>query len=482
MIANRGNAIQLISLSEKRFAGSYREGESTVNDPNQIALDALRRAVQLAPENIELTDHLGKMLLSLLRPSEAAEVYRNALEKHPGNIDLQLGLAESYWRSQRISHALAIIETLIRERHPDPRAWIMHARLLQAEGNIGSAKASYREAIDNDPSLADGELASLLGLDASVDESENDAPQRMTWDGEVRDDKEDEIAEVERPTLRFDDVGGMSSVKEDIRIKIIYPLQHPEMFAAYGKKLGGGILMYGPPGCGKTLLARATAGEVQSKFIAIGINDVLDMYIGNSEKNLHALFEQARRNKPCVLFFDEVDALGASRSDMRRTGGRHLINQFLAELDGAQANNDGLLCLGATNAPWHLDNAFKRPGRFDRIIFVPPPDEAARAEILKLVLRGKPQDAIDYKKVASRTADFSGADLHALVDAAIESKLHEAMRTGKPKPISTQDLLAAAKTRKPTTLEWFSTARNHALYANEGGDYDAILQYLGVKR
>ena len=457
-----------------------------MNDPNQIALDALRQAIAIAPDNIDLVDHLGKMLLGLLRPSEAAEVYRTALERHPGNVRLQLGLSESYWRSHRTSHALAIVETLIRGRQPDPRAWLLHARLMAAEGDFGAAKASYREAIDGDPQLADGELASLLGLDGSLESSDEESPQPMTWEGEIprmlEDEEDEEIAEVERPTIGFDDVGGMSAVKEDIRIKIIYPLQHPEMYAAYGKKAGGGILMYGPPGCGKTLLARATAGEVRSKFIAIGINDVLDMYIGNSEKNLHAIFEQARRNRPCVLFFDEVDALGASRSDMRRTGGRHLINQFLAELDGAAADNEGLLCLGATNAPWHLDNAFKRPGRFDRVIFVPPPDEAARAEILKLAIRGKPQEDIDFKKIAARTADFSGADLHAVVDAAVEAKLHEALRTGKPKPIGTNDLLAAAKTRKATTLEWFSTARNHALYSNQGGDYDAILQYLGVKR
>jgi transitional endoplasmic reticulum ATPase len=447
-----------------------------------MALDALRQAIQIAPENVELVDHLGKLLLKLLRPAEAGDVYRAALERHPQNTRLQLGLAESYWRSHKTSHALAIVETLIRSRSADPMAWLLHARLMQSEGDLNAAKASYREAIDSDPQSADAELASLLGLDGGYDSSVPESPQRATWEDVAPRDTDEEIAEVERPSVCFADVGGMDAVKEDIRIKIIYPLQHPEMFAAYGKKAGGGILMYGPPGCGKTLLARATAGEVQSRFIAIGINDVLDMYIGNSEKNLHALFEQARRNRPCVLFFDEVDALGASRSDMRRTGGRHLINQFLAELDGAQADNDGLLCLGATNAPWHLDNAFKRPGRFDRVIFVPPPDEAARAEVLRLAMQGKPQEAIDFKKIASRTADFSGADLKALVDVAIEAKLHEALKTGKPKPLTTNDLLAAAKSRKPTTLEWFSTARNHALYSNEGGDYDPILRYLGVKR
>ena len=143
----------------------------------------------------------------------------------------------------------------------------------------------------------------------------------------------------------------MEDVKEEIRLKIIHPLQHAELYKAYGKTIGGGILMYGPPGCGKTYLARATAGEVKAGFLAVGIHEVLDMYIGSSEKQLHAIFEQARRNQPCVLFFDEVDAIGASRTDMRRNGWYHLINQFLSELDGVSFSNEGVLILAATNAP-----------------------------------------------------------------------------------------------------------------------------------
>ena len=274
----------------------------------------------------------------------------------------------------------------------------------------------------------------------------------------------------------------MTGVKEDVRVKIIYPLQHADMFAAYGKKIGGGILMYGPPGCGKTMLARATAGEVSASFLSVGINDVLDMWIGNSEKNLHGIFEQARRNRPCVVFFDEVDALGASRSDMRRTGGRHLINQFLSELDGIEADNEGVLFLAATNAPWHLDSAFRRPGRFDRIIFVPPPDAEARSEIFKLALAGKPVDKVNIDKLAAKTDDFSGADIAAVVDGAVEAKLKEAIKTGLPKPLTTSDLLAVIKKSRPSTGEWFSTARNHALYSNEGGAYDPILDYLKIKR
>jgi transitional endoplasmic reticulum ATPase len=453
-----------------------------MNDPNATAVEALRQAVKLAPENVDLACHLGSLLLSLNRSDEAVSCYQESLAANPGNVALQLGLAESYRRLGRLSHALAITESLIARQKNNAEALLLHARILNMQGDSAAAISAYRDAIDQTPELADKAFESLIGYSTySSSESEEQRPIRMGW--EATEDVEQEFsAEFERPSIKFSDVGGMNSVKEDIRVKIIYPLQHADMYAAYGKKIGGGILMYGPPGCGKTLLARATAGEVNSTFISVGISDVLDMWIGSSEKNLHGLFEQARRHKPCVLFFDEVDALGASRADMRKTGGRHLINQFLSELDGVSADNDGLLFLAATNAPWHLDSAFRRPGRFDRIVFVPPPDETARAEILQIALSNKPQESVDTKKVAHKLKDYSGADLAAIVDMAVELKLQEAIKTGLPKPITTNDLLAASKQVKASTGEWFSTARNHALFSNEGGAYDPILEYLGLKR
>jgi SpoVK/Ycf46/Vps4 family AAA+-type ATPase len=206
------------------------------------------------------------------------------------------------------------------------------------------------------------------------------------------------------------------------------------------------------------------------------------MWVGNSEKNLHEIFELARRNAPCVLFFDEVDAIGASRSDLRQSAMRHVINQFLAELDGVQTNNDGVLILAATNAPWSVDAAFRRPGRFDRIIFVEPPDATAREEILRSLLKEKPAEIIDTKKVADQLNDFSGADIKALIDVAVEEKLRESMAIGTIQPITTKDLLKVAKGQRPTTLEWFSSARNYALYSNESGLYDEILRYLKIKK
>ena len=161
---------------------------------------------------------------------------------------------------------------------------------------------------------------------------------------------------------------------------------------------------------------------------------------------------------------------------------RHVINQFLAEMDGVESNNDGVLILAATNAPWSVDGAFRRPGRFDRIIFVEPPDEDAREDILKSILKDKPVSDIETKKVAAAAKDYSGADLKAVIDIAVEDKLRESMSKGSLQPIKTKDLLHAIKQHRPTTLEWFSSARNYALYANEAGLYDDILKYLKIKK
>ncbi len=437
-------------------------------------IQALREALRVSPDNLPLRRHLAETLASLARYSEAEQELRQALTQAPEDAGLKVELARVFYQQSKNSQALVIIEALLKGPDTPPRAYLLHAQLLLRAGEVERAVRQYREALELDPTLADAELADRLGIGPGQDQGE-------VVEGKVRAAWEEPAGEpdtsVERPTVRFQDAGGMEAVKDEIRMKIIHPLAHPELYRAYGKTVGGGILMYGPPGCGKTFLARATAGEVHAGFLSVGINDVLEMWIGQSERNLHELFERARENRPCVLFFDEVDALGASRSDLRQSSGRHLINQFLAELDGVQSSNEGVLILAATNAPWHLDSAFRRPGRFDRILFVPPPDAPARAAILRLMLQGKPVKDIDFDHLARKTDGFSGADLKAVVDVTIERKLREAFKAGV-QPITNRDLLAAAGSVRPSTKEWFATARNYALYSNQGGLYDDILRYL----
>lgn len=446
-------------------------------------------ALEHSPENVPLRAHVGQSLMDAGRFDEAEAVYRVGLALKP-NCELSLGLAKCFQRQGRRAECSVLLEEVISDESAPTEAFLIQTKMLLQDGEIREAVAAYRELLKRDPRAEDPMISERLGVSAADvqggDEEWQERDAHDVVDGRVRAHAEgletSGPVPLEKPAVNFSDVGGMESLKEDIRMKIIFPMTHPEIYQAYGKSAGGGILLYGPPGVGKTHLARATAGEVNAGFISIGISDVLDMWIGQSERNLHEIFEYARANKPCVLFFDEVDALGASRSDMRGSAGRQVINQFLAELDGIDSQNDGILILAATNAPWHLDSAFRRPGRFDRIIFVPPPDEPARADILRVLVRGKPVDEIDMGKLARKTDRFSGADLKALLESAIEDKLREAMRTGKPEPLSTRDLLRGIGKIKPTTREWFSTARNHAMYANQGGIYDDILEYLGIRK
>jgi SpoVK/Ycf46/Vps4 family AAA+-type ATPase len=449
-------------------------------DPDAL-LAGLREALVVSPDNVPLRKHYADALLSHGRPEEAEREYRAALQRSPQEPPLKLGLARAFEAQGKSGEAVVVLETITRGDDALPAARVLLARLLARQGKVEEAVRQYKNAVRADRSVKDDQLAATLGItpDDVVPEATQevvDGRVRASFEGDA--DPADTSNVVERPKIKFADVGGLADLKDEIRMKIIHPLQHPELFKAYGKRIGGGILMYGPPGCGKTYLARATAGEINASFLAVGINDVLDMWIGNSERNLHALFEQARRNRPCVLFFDEVDALAASRVDMRTSAGRHLINQFLSELDGVESDNDGLLILAATNAPWHVDPAFRRPGRFDRILFVPPPDAPGRAAILRAMLKGKPQQDVDFDAVAKKSDGYSGADLKAVIDLTIEAKLRDAMKTGRPEPITTKDLVRAAGNVRPSTREWFATAKNYALYANQGGAYDDVMKYL----
>jgi transitional endoplasmic reticulum ATPase len=445
-------------------------------EPQEI--QSLRDALTLSPDNHVIRKLLADTLSRFGLFESAIDEYRACLRNNPEDEDLLLALAQAYHQFDRHNEALVIIEKLLQVDSPDARALHLHAKLMEGAGSTDIAAQSFSRAKHADPALSDPELEAVLQDSLRQSPELND---ELTESLPVDDLPPDILFEVERPNINFDQVGGMEDLKKQIRMKIILPLENPEIYEAYDAKAGGGILMYGPPGCGKTLLARATAGQVKARFMAIGIHEVLDMWIGQSERNLHEIFEQARACRPCVLFFDEVDALAASRTDMRQSAGRQLINQFLDELDGVKASNEGLLVLAATNAPWHLDPAFRRPGRFDRIIFVPPPDEAARIAVLQILLKGKPTGDIDWETLGRRAKNFSGADLKSLVDTAIEALLENAAETGEIKPITTKVLASAMKGTKPSTKEWFSTAKNYALYSNQGGHFDDILDYLNLR-
>jgi SpoVK/Ycf46/Vps4 family AAA+-type ATPase len=441
-------------------------------------IEELREAIESSPDNLPLRIILAGKYLHFGRLEEAEVEYQTVLNYDSNHVKAKEGLAEIFFRRGKYSAVIVIGEELMARKLASERMLVICAKSLVRERSIEQAQDIYEKILNLNPDFEDKELDENLRMPAldydDGDEFDDDDPFGFGFESMP----EDKDFFMEKPDISFKDVGGMEKLKEEIDLKIIKPLEHADLYAAYGKKIGGGILLYGPPGCGKTYLAKATAGEIHANFISVGISDILDMWIGKSEKNMGYIFDVARRNTPCVLFFDEVDALGASRSDMKNSAGRHVINQFLSELDGVEGNNDGILIMGATNAPWHLDNAFRRPGRFDRILFVPPPDDKGKEQILDILLKEKPKEKIDYKKVVENTKGYSGADIKAMIDIAIEEKLRMAMKTGIPAPITTNDLVMAAKKHHASTKEWFNTAKNYALFANESGIYDDILKYI----
>jgi transitional endoplasmic reticulum ATPase len=461
-------------------------------------LDSLRKAVHLSPDNVPLLTLFAHACIDAWNFEEGMAAFESILKIDPKNQSAQTGIAQILFKMGKKSEAMVRLEAQLDKNTLDPPGILLYSRVLASQGDKQRSREFYRRALSADPALKNPEFEKELDTMSTPDNPSSDRPVKVPAAGPERsdalagrseadeiDDLLNSIVEEFNPAgtaITFEDVGGMHAVKEEIKMKILYPLNNPELFKAYGKKIGGGILLYGPPGCGKTLISKAIAGEIKASFISIGLHQILDMWLGNSEKNLHGLFEMAREQKPAVLFIDEVDALAADRSSMKNSAGRTLINQMLSEMDGISAANDGVLIIAATNAPWHLDSAFRRPGRFDRTLFVPPPDAEARESILRILIRSKPVEEIDYTKVAAKTEHFSGADIAALIDTAAETLLSRAMKENRVIPLSTRDLLSAAAKIKPSTKAWFETGKNYALFSNQSGFYDDVLAYLGIKK
>lgn len=448
-------------------------------------LDSLRQAIRLSPDNVPLLLLFAEACVNEPATEEAISTFQQVLALEPGNAQAKIGLARALHKSGKASEAIVRLEALVQESPKNADAWLLLSRFLLADGQLDQARTHYEKGLAIPGTQRDLTLEKDLQIEAPKPERGRVTSEGWEMDSEEHSAQTSQVGEaefLERPSIGFDDVGGMESVKEEIRMKILYPLKNAELFNAYGKKAGGGVLLYGPPGCGKTLISKATAGEIDANFLSIGIHQILDLYIGESEKNLHRIFEMARDHAPTILFFDEVDALAADRRDLRKSAGRTVINQFLAEMDGNVASNEGVLILGATNAPWHIDPAFRRPGRFDRVLFVPPPDEAARASVISVLAKGKPLADFDARALAQKTKDFSGADLKAVFDIAVEQSLTLAMKSGKVVPITGGNLIDAAKSVKPSTRAWFESAKNYALYSNQGGFYNDVLAFLGIKK
>jgi transitional endoplasmic reticulum ATPase len=441
---------------------------------NDNTIAELTAALRLSPDNVALRLVIARMLLERGDVAAACELARHlepAAELNPAD---RRTVAEALRRGGKASDALAFLAV-----DADPETLVVRARVLVALMRIDEARRAYETAITANPALEDADLKRAVNTTIRVFGREGQPTLKVIANDDTDSADVLRLLAPAADKVTFKDVGGLSAVKQTIHRKIILPFQKPSLFQRFKKRAGGGILFYGPPGCGKTLLARATAGEVNAAFYSVSIADVLDMYIGESERKLHAIFEKARKDAPAVLFFDEIEALGGKRQYSREGTSAKLVSQFLAEMDGFAQNNQGVLVLGATNVPWAVDAAFRRPGRFDRVVFIPPPDQEARASILQLLLAERPTASdIDVRTLAERTSGFSGADLRELVETGVDEAIEESLGAGQPVPLKMAHLKAALKERHATTVEWLTTARNYARYSNDSGQYDEVLQFL----
>jgi len=406
-----------------------------VNSDDKL-LSSLRAALERTPDDTALRLHYAELLLAAGRADDAVQEAAHVLRDEPGS-----------------SEARALMARAFAPTGPEP-----------AEG-------------ESEPEPESDEF----DWDAAASQLDDVLPP-MFVEGQEGDDGAADVWDVERVDVKLDDVGGLVEVKERLQLAFLGPLQNPELRRLYGKSLRGGLLLYGPPGCGKSYLARALAGELGAGLISVSIHDVLDMWVGRSERNLHEIFESARRNAPCVIFFDEIDALGRRRSQLSSDAMRTTVNQLLAELDGAESGNEGIFVLAATNHPWDVDTALRRPGRFDRMVLVLPPDLPAREAIFRSNLVDRPIESIDVGRLARATEGYSGADIAHVCETAAERALIDAVRTGTPRMVTMSDLEAALKEVRPSTTAWFDTAENVVNFANADGTYDDLLLHMKSRR
>ena len=458
-------------------------------EPDLTVLASLRKAVEAIPDDVPLRVHLATLLMQAGQRDEAIRHVGAVLQRDPGNAE-----------------ALALLQ--------------QPARPADGAGGAGEA-GEAGPAAPPAPREASGPPADTApGPSAPPASQEGPGPGERRGFGDKRDRKEDkhsdfdwsqaesELRDVlppmfvgsegtdaegaaaeavdaydaERSTLKLADVAGMNQVKERLEAAFLAPMRNPELRKLYGKNLRGGLLLYGPPGCGKTFIARAVAGELGARFMAVSFADIIDMFVGQSERNIHELFEIARRNAPCVLFLDEVDAIGQKRSQLRNTPMRSAVNQLLLELDDVGGGNEGVFLLAATNHPWDVDSALRRPGRFDRTLLVLPPDGTAREAVFRYHLRERPVAGVNLGRLAKLTDGYSGADIAHICETASERALLDSIHRGEARMIGQPDLEAAITEVKPSLGAWFDTARNVALFANEGGAYDDLAAYLKKRR
>ena len=330
---------------------------------------------------------------------------------------------------------------------------------LESSDAVASERRELAENLREAAETLSNKTVDTAGEQTSSDEGATPVNRPSARDKQSRgDDETPDASEFleDPPELDFDDVGGMSSLKQTLTDKVIDPLQRPELYDEYDLGVVNGILLHGPPGTGKTYITRALAGKLDYNFIDLTPSDMTSSLVGEAADNVADIFEVARKNQPCLVFIDEIDAVASSRSGgaQKTQSERQMVNQLLEELSDVQ--EEDIVVIGATNLIEEVDDAIKRSGRFDERIDVPPPDATAREAILRVHLRERPvlTEQIDWDRTRARTEGYSASDMELIATNAARKALQEAREADEIRPVTQSHLDAAIEETESSLKEW----------------------------
>jgi len=363
------------------------------------------------------------------------------------------------------------ISNTIMSMMPPPMPVQVQAPMVMQQMNTGKVQEALMRPIgaQEQPKQITQEKPKTAKLEEEKEEEpeknkESEKEEEEPGENEESSEKESDNTkwfEFFKPKYGFDSVIGMDYVKKYFYNNIILGIKKPELFAKYKKSIHDGFLLYGPPGVGKTYLVAALAKEANAKLLVVNLHQLLDQYVGNTEKNIHKLFAQARKYAPSIILLDEIDGLGASRNLARQRGNQTstlALQQLLTEMSSLENENKDVVVIGTTNAPQDIDPALLRSGRFTNLLYIRPPDKEERAKLFEFYTEGIPKSKIDYEKLGAESKNLSPADINAVVKAAVTPLIAHAAETGEIKELTTEDLLKAIRAKRAsgtTMIKWY---------------------------
>ena len=424
----------------------------------------------------------GNALFEEGKFNDALMEFTESMKVDPKYADAYFNRALTYRILNNFSAAKKDLDTVMELQPKSADAPLLVGDMAEANNDLLGARFWYEKALASNPDYVEAKnrlehIDSLIHIDSTYGKDTKTKQVAM----EKYDYGETKIEEGQIKKLAFyksnqtfQNVMGMDKLKKYLRDNIILAIKEPELFKRYGKKLGLGTILYGPPGCGKTYVVNAIAGESNANVIIARVNQIVDMYTGNTEKNLHALFEQARKNPPCILFFDELDGLGVKR-DSGGQGGessalRLAVNQFLVEMNGVEENPSGIFVIGATNVPWDIDSALKRSGRFGDHIYVAPPNYWQRKSLFQYHTKNMPRGGLSWDRLARATVGYSPADIQRICDKAIMRPLLHEHDTHQSRKLNMGDMLAVLKDKEQSSSsldEWYNMVKKEVINKTE---------------